>query len=49
MSHPLRVPFPEESYDIAYAHARESSQTNLLEVVEKEMIGVASKKAEETK
>jgi len=29
---------PEESYDIAYAHARESSQTNLLEVVEKEMI-----------
>ena len=28
----------EESYDIAYAHARESSQTNLLEVVEKEMI-----------
>ena len=28
----------EEGYDIAYAHARESSQTNLLEVVEKEMI-----------
>jgi two-component system nitrogen regulation response regulator GlnG len=28
----------EESYDIAYAHARETSQTNLLEVVEKEMI-----------
>ena len=27
-----------ESYDIAYAHARETSQTNLLEVVEKEMI-----------
>ena len=29
---------PGESYDIAYAHARETSQTNLLEVVEKEMI-----------
>ncbi len=29
---------PEESYDIAYAHARETSETNLLEVVEKEMI-----------
>jgi DNA-binding NtrC family response regulator len=29
---------PEESYDIAYAHAREASQINLLEVVEKEMI-----------
>ena len=29
---------PEESYDIAYAHARETSQTNLLEAVEKEMI-----------
>jgi DNA-binding NtrC family response regulator len=29
---------PEESYDIAYAHARKSSETNLLEVVEKEMI-----------
>ena len=28
----------EEGYDIAYAHARETSQTNLLEVVEKEMI-----------
>lgn len=28
----------EESYNIAYAHARETSQTNLLEVVEKEMI-----------
>jgi len=27
-----------EGYDIAYAHARETSQTNLLEVVEKEMI-----------
>ena len=25
----------EEGYDIAYAHARETSQTNLLEVVEK--------------
>lgn len=29
---------PEESYDIAYVHARKSSETNLLEVVEKEMI-----------
>ena len=29
---------PGESYDIAYAHARETSQTNLLDVVEKEMI-----------
>ena len=29
---------PGEGYDIAYAHARETSQTNLLEVVEKEMI-----------
>ncbi|SVD80724.1 uncharacterized protein METZ01_LOCUS433578, partial [marine metagenome] len=29
---------PGESYDIAYAHARETSRTNLLEVVEKEMI-----------
>jgi two-component system nitrogen regulation response regulator GlnG len=28
----------KESYDIAYAHAREASQINLLEVVEKEMI-----------
>ena len=29
---------PQESYDIAYAHVREASQNNLLELVEKEMI-----------
>ena len=29
---------PQESYDIAYAHVREASHNNLLELVEKEMI-----------
>ena len=29
---------PQESYDIAYAHVRDASQNNLLELVEKEMI-----------